>query len=328
MKRRLSPAALSAGIPAAAVARLFYGLMVEAKDLHNGAWLSVLLGAILAMPVILLAGRCLNGGRAGALKLALLALLSMDAAAVMEGMAYSESFIAFDHVPVVVLMLPLALALGRSLAVGGDAVGAAARIWMWAFLPLLLMVIAMQLPYYRPGWLCPVLGYGVGGVLLWSLRAAGWLAMISAAGMAVSDGEMTFVRVRRGLMLSAVAAALLIVLRLMMTPSMEPAAMTRGLRIDTLLTNGRAPLYLQLPMIVMWFVGLLHLLCFEGCLALTLLRDIAPSWHSRVRGGLVLLAVIAGALFLPGFQMGAWGMALVALTSVAGLRPVRKGEAA
>ena len=141
-----------------------------------------------------------------------------------------------------------------------------------------------------------MLGRGAGGILRWGLRAAGWLALLAGAALAACDDEASFARVAQSLAFAALAAAGLIALRLMMAPDLGAAEWDRRVRLDSLLTNGRAPLYLQLPMIAMWFTGMLHLLAFEGCLGQALLVRAAPRWKRWARTGLVLAAVTLGAV--------------------------------
>ena len=61
-----------------------------------------------------------------------------------------------------------------------------------------------------------------------------------------------------------------------MAPVATSGDIDRAMRIDALLTNGRAPLYLQLPMLVAWFAGMLHLVAFEALAACGLLKRALP----------------------------------------------------
>jgi len=84
---------------------------------------------------------------------------------------------------------------------------------------------------------------------------------------------------------------------------MAPACITGDIwlfRLDTLLTNGRAPLYLQLPMIVLWFSSMLHLLVGESLVVALLLQRAFPTLDGRLCSILASLgAVLAFASPLP-----------------------------
>ena len=53
-------------------------------------------------------------------------------------------------------------------------------------------------------------------------------------------------------------------------------------RLDSLLCNGFAPLYLQLPMIVLWFAGLMHLIVCEIFSSAALVQRLLPSVNGRL----------------------------------------------
>ena len=53
-------------------------------------------------------------------------------------------------------------------------------------------------------------------------------------------------------------------------------------RIDSLLTNGRAPLYLQMPMLLIWYAALLHLSACAGFCAACHLQRMLPSVDGRL----------------------------------------------
>ena len=269
-----SRTAATASLAAALTSRLFYGLALDAPEAGNAAWLAAPLGLSLALPAVWLICRIKGAARRWLSGLLCLAM-AMDAAAGIEWTAYSESCLAFDHVPPLLMTLPLLLALARCIWLGADALGGAARIWARLFLLLILVVIVYQLPYYRPGWLRPWLGYGKSAVFRTALRAAGWIALLSGGAATACREDMPFRSLLRPVLLAAAVAAALVALRQMMAP-VPTRAVSRFMAVDALLTNGRAPLYLQLPMIVAWFAGMLHLLAFEGVAACALLHGAFP----------------------------------------------------
>lgn len=298
MKTALSRSSAAAGAGAAVLAQLFYKMTVDTSGVLNGAWLSAIVGLVLALPVIWLIGRLRP--RSGLLAPALLVFSLLDAASAMECIGFSASWLAFTHVPVLALMLPLALATLRCTALGGDAIGASARVWMWVLAALMAVVIAYQLPYYHPAWVFPLLGDSAAEVPRMGLRAAGWIVTPVSAAMLLCDEAP---RARRVLLCCAVAvaaAAALILLRLMMAPTAGELGLSRMVRIDALLTNGRAPLYLQLPMTVIWFVAMLHLLCFEGFASAALAKKcvpVLPDWTCGAAATVVVFALAAAQCF-------------------------------
>ena len=97
--------------------------------------------------------------------------------------------------------------------------------------------------------------------------------------------------------MATVIAALLIATRLMMTPFLALNAMDRTMLLDSLLTNGRSPLTLQLPMIVIWCLGMLHLFCFECFLCAALLKRCVHSLPYGLCSALTAALIFAMALF-------------------------------
>ena len=275
MRLEFSRSAATASLTASLTARLLYGMTLDAPEAANAAWLSTLAGLLLSLPLTWLLCGVRGAGRrvlAGALFVG----IALDAAASVEWTAYSESCLAFDHVSPTLMALPLMLAVARCAWLGGDALGGAARVWMRLFAALIFVVILYQLPYYNPLWLAPWLGSGARAVLQSGRRAAGWNALICASAVLACDDALRFRDVLPCLLLSTAAAAALVALRQMMAPVPTASAVARSARIDALLTNGRAPLYLQLPMIVAWFVGMLHLMAFEALAACALIHRLLP----------------------------------------------------
>ena len=293
MKLDLSPSAARAAALAAVATRLFIGLTLEKPTIHNGAWLSALLGGLLALPWALGLGLLQSPGarrqrRAMApLRAALLVGLVADAAQLFSMAARSAGYLALDRRDPAALLIPAALAALWCVVRGGDAVGYGAMAWTRLFPALMLVVVLLQFRHYRPQWLTPVLGPGWGAICLSGARAA-VRVMLASGVLLASDGEDEkgdgLRPTLRAFVLAILASAVLIVLRLMMTPTM-PEGMSWLDRLDSLLVNGRAPLYLQLPMIALWFAGLMHLIACESFTAAALARRLlprAPGWSCAI----------------------------------------------
>ncbi len=298
MKLDISDAAARSAACAAVAARLFIGLTLEKPAIHNGAWLSALLGGALALPWALALGwlRDVEAGRTARalapLRLLLLIGLIADASLLFATAADSAGYLALDRRDPAALLIPAALAALWCVLRGGDAVGYGAMAWTRLFAALMLVVIVLQLRHYRPQWLAPALGPGLPSVALAGARSAGRVMLASGVLLVADHREPRRGRLRailRAHALGILVAAGLIVLRLMMTPT--PLGETSRLnRLDSLLVNGRAPLYLQLPMISLWFAGLMHLLACECFTAAALFRRLLPRVPGRACAVLTLLS--------------------------------------
>ena len=292
MRLELSGSATTAALSSAVAARLFYGLALDASEAANAAWLAAPVGFALALPVIW--AFCKVGkGAARPLASLLFVPLSLDAAAAIECTAFSESCLALQHASTAFLMLPLLLAMLRCAWLGGDAVGGAARISARLIALLLFIVLLYQLPYFNPGWLTPIWGTGMTGILHSGIRAAGWIGLLCASSAIVCEDDLTPQSILPVVLFATAAATLLVALRQMMSPVMTMGHVDRAVSIDALLANGRAPLYLQLPMIVAWLVGMLHLMAFEGIAACALLHRLFPGLKEGICIALGLLPIAA-----------------------------------
>lgn len=294
MRLEFSRTAVTASLMASLTSRLFYGLALDAPEAANAAWLAAPVGLVLALPVVWLACGMKPPARR-ALAVPLFAAMAWDAAASIEWTAFSESCLAFDHISPVLMMLPLLLAVIRCAWLGADALGGAARFWVRLFALLILVVLLHQLPFYDPGWLKPWLGFSANGILHAGIRAAGWCALIAMSAITVCTEALSFRDVLPGMLIAAAVAAVLAALRQMMAPT-ALGGVTRAAAIDALLTNGRAPLYLQLPMIVTWFAGMLHLIAYEAIAACALLKRALSRMREAACIILGLIAVFALAL--------------------------------
>ena len=291
MKLTISPKSACFAALAAVAARVFLGLMVDAPTTRNGAWLAAILGGLLAAPWVYCIGRCKPCRELLAVPLAL--LTALDAASMFAALARSAGYLALDRSPAVVLLLPTGIALAWCVLRNGDAIGYGAMIWARLATALLLIVVLLQWRYYRPLWLRPVLGEGWISILEGGTRTAGWITA-AASVLVLPDGPDRRVSLIVPLGGTAVAASL-IALQLMMTPANLNGGGWLN-RLDTLVCNGRAPLYLQLPMIVFWFAGLCHLLACELFASAALAQRV----FKRTDGRPIVLVVVGTAIALVG----------------------------
>ncbi len=285
----------SASIPAAFVGvtvRLFFDLALDGGTIHNGAWIAALLGALPSIPYLL----CLDAVRsnrsaATPLRLMLLSVTALDAAHVLTIVVRAAGCLTLEYVPARYLALPLALAVLWCVWRNGDAVGYAAILWIRVFPALLLLVVALQMRHYNAQWLLPLFGNGFRDIIRGAARTPGWFVPATAIYFSAdrSDDDYGGRPSIARLFFAPVVAALLLVLRLMMVPT-GLYGLTWIARLDALLTNGRAALYLQLPMILAFFISAFHLLTCECFAASALLQRLMPALDGRLCAAIVTIA--------------------------------------
>lgn len=336
MKLAISREAALAAAFVAVTARLFYGLTVEEGAIHNGAWLAALFSALPAIPLV----QCLDAinhrrtPAAVALSLFLLAAVLSDGGAVLAALVRSTGFLALERGSGAGLTLPVCGLMFWCVCRNGDAAGYGAMLFMRLFPALGLIVLLLQARHFRPEWLRPILGSGRRDILRQGVRCAG-LFVPTTALLFVSDRlPGAHLRKRASLLsLGAVAAGLLTLPVLMMAPTSKGGG-DWLYRLDALLTNGRAPLYLQLPLVVLWYAGLLHLLlceCFSGA---ALLQRLMPRLDGRACGALTAvgvgaLSVLSCPAMITDGLLGPWGyVAAASLTAVVTLTGMKGGGGA
>ena len=290
MKIRISPSAARAAGFVAVVAKVFLDNAVTAPSTHNGAWLCPLIALAPLIPWALCAEALRRLGRrhCGPLYAMLIAVILLDGAENLSAIAQSAGYLALDRVPVALLALPVCLALLWCLTRSANAVGYAAMLWTRLAPVLLVLVAALQFHRFRPDWLTPILGSGWRAIASGGVRTSGRALPCLALLLVADDAEegkgpgLTVL-----LVIAAALGGLLLLLHLMMTPT--PLRPTQWInRLDDLLTNGRAPLYTQLPMISAWYGGLLHLLLCEGFGAAALLQRLFPNLGGRLCAALAV----------------------------------------
>lgn len=286
----------------ALVARTFVGLMVDGDYVHNGAWISALLGGIASIPWLLCLVRLRNlrmdhrKVHALPLSLSLLAALIMDASQMLSAIVRSACYLTLTSGNAVILLLPTCIAVFWCVTRGGNAVGYSAALWIRLFPLFMIAIVVLQLGHYQTAWLSPLLGPGWREIIYGGARTAEWIMIVSSLLLIPSEhaGEKTRGTILiRTLVIAEGVLTLLITLRLMMTPTMLKGSETWLKRLDSLIVNGRAPLYLQLPMIVLWFAGLLHLLMCECFTAAALLQQLLPRIDGRACAGMTISVIAA-----------------------------------
>ena len=298
----------SASIPAAfvgTVVRIFLDFALDGGTVHNGAWIAALLSALPAIPYLLCLDAVQSNRKASEpLRIMLLSVTALDTGHMLSICARAAGSLTLDYVPVQFVALPLSLAVLWCVWRNGDAVGYAALLWVRVFPVLLLLVVALQMRHYNPRWLFPLLGNGFRDITRGAARASGWFIPATTIYFAAeSPGDMP---VKRPLIVwlffAPAVVALLLLPRLMMAPTCL-YELTWEARLDALLTNGRAPLYLQLPMILVFFISILYLLACECFATSVLLQQLLPALGGHLCAAVVTIACTG--LALSGFTVAA-----------------------
>lgn len=287
--------------------QLCYALLIDTPRLTGGLAVTLLCGALGFLPalaalfllekqyphrdpeeVLLLAGGEV-GRRLYYLLLALYLLVgaAMSAAALIDVATY----IALSSLNRTWLHLATMASVCLCALCGCRAVAGVSRLRLF-YLPLILLVIALvQYRSLVPRWLFPLLGDGAQAILREAVSLSGvsmlliplWLLSGSARSVAACHLKVT---------LFALIVALVYG---MLTPAMPFAQHTRFFRLDTLLSNGRTSLSLQLPHMLVMYTGLLTGACYCLSMAARLLNRCFPAVQERwfvVLGALCVLGLL------------------------------------
>lgn len=309
MKLQISESAAGSLATLAVASRIVSGVVIDIPDLLNAGWLSILIGALLALPLMLATAhiRRTHSNQPTVLPRPLSAVfftLSVwDAAAVASILADSAGYLALNRTASIYLMIPQFVLCLCCLQLNGDALGASAAIWN-KFLPvLLLIVILLQSDSYRPEWLTPLLGAGWTSVFSGALRTAGWFSLPTGLFLVAKpdvQGRPGCLRPPRLLAISAAFAIPVTLVFSMMTPALpDQNLFSRTFRFDALLANGRNGLALQLPTIAIWYPGLFYALLFDVFSGAIMLQHLLPQWpHSAcVWVSLICTALLAASRY-------------------------------
>lgn len=291
MKLSITDASAAALGTLAVTAKIFTSLILDCPELCNSAWIAALLGMLFTLPfavVLCILRRYQPECRAAAASAPLLRFLfagfaaayAFDAAVTAVNIATSASYIAIGNVTTFYLLLPQFALCLWCLRFNGDALGSAARIWTSILLCIIGIIAILILPRYRPAWLMPVLGPGIPTLFTASVRCAGWYSLLLPLFL-LSERSCDEGRRRRRPVLALLTAGLvscaLLLLFGMLSPSaVNSAGATRFSRMDTLLSNGRLSLSLQMPMIVLWFAALFFLILFDTWMLAASLQTCIP----------------------------------------------------
>lgn len=304
MKISISDSAISAFAKLAISARVLFGVLIDMPELFNAGWLSILLGGLLAFPLVFaLSKLCDHRNIIPVLaKNSIYAVFStialFDAAVVTAGIADSASYLALNSTAAAYLMIPLFILCLCCMRLNADAVGASAAIWGKILPWLIVIVICLQIDEYHPHWLTPVLGPGISTILTGSVRISSWLILPSALCLVtkpnISAPKQT--KPLRILAFNVLFAAFVAAITGMMTPVIQSDNLfARSFRLDILLVNGRSGLSLQFPVIALWYISLFYALLFDAVTAAVFLQLLFPKWsgYACMWSSVIIIAIIA-----------------------------------
>lgn len=311
MKLKISDGSAAPLAFAALTARVTLGVLLGGRIACAG-WLAALLGGVFALPLAIAAARlraaCERSPIEDALEnhasplarlpvLLLAATAAVDSSFVLASASHTAEYLSQGTPPSSLLFGSQLLLCLWSVCKGGDAMGSAARLWRRLMVVLLLLVVVLECKSYRPAWLMPIFGSGADALLSESIRVAGWLSL-SVGLFLLSEKEPAHPeRSLRPVALFVAAALLssaLIAAQGMMTPPLLFGDLaTQYLHYDTLLTNGRASLALQFPLVLICFTGLFLLMLYDAFLSAAMLQSAFP----KLSGGLcAALSVVVSAV--------------------------------
>ena len=279
--------------------KLCYALIIDTPQLTGAFALTHLVGALGFLPALLALGLLERqypgvepeelllraGGRAGRgayyviLSLFLLVSAALSAAELIDVATYiALSSQSKNWLNVATVAAACACALCGCRAVAG-----ASRVRVLLLPLLLLLIAAVQYRSFVPRWLLPLLADGSEAIGREAVALAGvnmllvpiWMLCGSWRTAACTFSKVTLFTLTVALLYS------------MLAPTMPFAQHTRFFRLDTLLSNGRTSLSLQMPHMIVVYTGLLTGACFCLSMPARLLSRCFPRVKERwfVLGG-------------------------------------------
>ena len=277
-----------------AASRVLTAVAIDGGNYGNSGWICVIAGFILNLPLAIAVDRRPPSARGGTGILpriggGILALISIfEAATVMRIIVNSISYSEMLTIPVTWITVATLLGCFYAICKNGSGICNAARIWIYIFLLIFAVVIIAQLKLMKPRWLTPVFGPGMGALAEGTVAVAGYQAavpMIHSLSVRENKKRVSCVA---SLGIASLAALMLCLFRGMMAPVLTNIGLTRYLQFDTLITNGRESLSLQLPLLVALHAGFIVSLAGYSLVAAGSIQRITPKLDGRVCGAIAL----------------------------------------
>lgn len=285
--------------------KVFSGLILDFPTLYNSRWICAFIGGLLMLPSAFIIDRIRYGCASSPFieaytryrvpaSILITVLSAFDAAVTAVAIGTSASYIAVDNVTTFYLLLPQYALCVWSLAFNGNAIGNAGRLLGRLLLGIIIITAVLSLPKYRPNWLTPLLGPGVPTLAIGSLRCAGWYSLLIPLFL-LAETESGTTAKRHAALYSLLSATVLSTAILLLVAMLSPALLTGDMEtrfsvLDSLLSNGRLSLGAQLPMIVLWLVGLFFLLLLDAWTCAAMVQTAMPNLS---RAAHILIAICA-----------------------------------
>ena len=324
----------------ALVFRVFALEAIDMPGVRPALWLTVLLGAALALPSILPLVKRVEkpfpdaaswSGRAAC---GLIFVLSIwDAAVSARLFSVLATYAALPDHAAYALSLPL-IGVGTLVCLlGAGAMSAAGVVWRRVALALTAVALVAQVGSLQPGWVFPLLGTGPRDILVGAERAAGHMALAAVSVSLLGHGDRkASAGALRTLGWSALICAGAVLAFDMAVPAMPGEAAGRLFRLEMLADCGQSGFAAETIYVLLMAGGML-LVGFEmisACAALCLLLPRVPYDACAVACGALTALLSVGPLSGEAVALAAGPLIYPAALLAAGLKalPARKGEAA
>ncbi len=273
--------------------RLFFTVVVSGNKLLNSGWISILLGCILALPAALLLmlmrrknrtlpaetvvkkGVGIWGSRL--FGIVLFAVMSYETAATAQIFCDTARHVALSGISPLALVAVTLIAAMLAVSNGTDAVAGAGILWSKLATILLLLLLVIQVPYYRPAFLTPILGPGLQSLAEGALPIAGIFSFVVAAWMMLRperDNQGT--AMLRTVLITCVVSVIATIVCAMLLPTIVYKSNALMYCPEHLLITDRAGLSLEMIYVILFYGGLMTTVLFELCAAARALKMVFP----------------------------------------------------
>ena len=316
-------------------ARSFMTLTIDGTAYRNSGWVCMLGGYLLALPLAVAIDMRRRDflSAAGFVWKAICAVfasvMAYEAAVISRILVNSVSYSNLETLSPLTMTLVMLLIAMYAVIKNGRGLGNAAKLWIIAFVVIFAVIIIMNLRYMRPRWLLPVLGPGADKLIDGSISAAGNISCGALLHLfALDTGPRGRRSCVRSVTIGCAAGLALCLYWGMMVPVQIDGRMDRLSRLETLLSNGRTDLGVQLPVTFLWFMAYIVSLAGYGYIAAVCCQEIATRVNGKYIAAFTALAAFiianaglaesSGAEFVAGWEYPAFA-ALLALAGIAAL---------
>lgn len=252
------------------VSSVYRLIVIDLSETGNAAWLTVLLGAIMALPALFSACALLRHpasvrsviGKTPYRLLcgALAAVYTFEAAVAFSSLAESAAYAALYVVPGWALLIFTFITASVIAYRGGNSVGGVAAVWVWAAPALYALTAIPQLESINPNWLMPLLGPGWETLLRCACPVSLLFSLIPFSMLLDDRTRETHGKpgsLLRLFIFCAISVSFLCAVHASVYPSLPFLSNSRSMRLDLLLSGGKTNRAVQLPMLLLWYGSLI-----------------------------------------------------------------------